>query len=290
MPELPEVETTVRGLRKKVLQRAFIDIWSNAEKLIKKPNFRDFKKNIKGKKIIGIERKGKNIILQLSGGYSLLVHQKMTGHLLFGKWNIEDNEVSALEKGPLSEKINSFLHLIFFLDNGFMIGLSDMRKFAKVELWRKEELERSNYFKNIGPDPLDKKINSKIFQDIVSKKKGAIKKILMDQSLISGVGNIYSDEALWRAKVHPLRTISSLNKKDFNNIYRSLILVLRKSIILGGESFSDYRNVEGKRGDFDVERKVYRRTGEKCSICNNTIKRIKINGRSAHFCPNCQKL
>jgi formamidopyrimidine-DNA glycosylase len=290
MPELPEVQTTVDGLRKKVLQRAFIDVWSDWGKIVKKPNFSNFKKDIEGKKIVDITRRGKNIIFELSGGYSLLVHQKMTGHFLLGIWKIIDNKVILPKAGPLSEKINTFLHLIFFLDDGSMMGLSDVRKFAKIELWKKEELENSEYFKNIGPDPLDKGMNYKIFRNIISKKKGAIKKILMDQSLISGVGNIYSDEALWRARIHPLRTVSSLTDNDFQAIYKSIVFVLNKGIELGGESFSDYRNTEGERGNFDIERKVYRREGEKCSICNATIKRIKIGGRSAHFCPNCQQV
>ena len=133
MPELPEVETTVRGLNKKVLKRTFIDVWSDWEKIVKKPkDFEQFKKEIKNKKIKKIWRRAKNIIFDLSDGYSLLVHQKMTGHLLVGKWNMKNGTWTPTKKGPLNDPYNRFLHLIFFFDNGKMMALSDARKFAKL--------------------------------------------------------------------------------------------------------------------------------------------------------------
>src|SRR3989338_2542458 len=125
MPELPEVETTVKGLKSKVLNRAFVDVWSDWEKTIKKPKlFKDFKKHIKGKKILKIWRRAKNIIFDLSGGYSLLVHQKMTGHLLVGKWQMSEGKWLPSEKGPLNDPYNRFLHLIFLFDDGQMMALS----------------------------------------------------------------------------------------------------------------------------------------------------------------------
>jgi len=148
MPELPEVETTVKGLKSKVLLRTFIDVWSDWEKTVKKPkNFKDFKKQIKGKKIKKIWRRAKNIIFDLSDGYSLLVHQKMTGHLLYGIWNIKHGKWVSVGNKNLEDPMNKFLHLIFFLDNGKMIALSDLRKFAKVELQKTNELLNSKEFK-----------------------------------------------------------------------------------------------------------------------------------------------
>jgi hypothetical protein len=147
MPELPEVETTVRGLRLRVLNRTFIDVWADFPKMIKKPDdFEKFKKEIKGRKIEDIKRRAKNILIELSGGKVLLIHQKLTGHLLVGKWKRISNEWRPAEKGPLSDKINSFIHLIFWLDDN-MLALSDLRKFAKVELWSRKELENSEEFK-----------------------------------------------------------------------------------------------------------------------------------------------
>ncbi|MEK7540760.1 MAG: DNA-formamidopyrimidine glycosylase [Patescibacteria group bacterium] len=291
MPELPEVETTVKGLNLKVLNRTFIDVWSDAKKIIKKPkNFESFKKEIKDKKIIKIWRRAKNIIFDLSGGYSLLIHQKMTGHLLVGKWKKQNGKWLPEKKGPLNDPYNRFLHLIFFLNDKKMLALSDLRKFAKVELWETKELISSKEFKLLGPEPLDKNFTFEKFEKALENKKGKIKQVLMDQSIIAGIGNIYSSEALWRAKIHPEKNILQLSEKELKLLYQSIKKVLELGVKLGGESFSDYRKVDGTRGNFDTERKAYKREDQKCHRCKTKIKRIKFGGRSAFFCPICQKL
>jgi len=290
MPELPEVETTVRGLKSRVLNRTFIDVWTDFQKMIKKPdNFAEFKKGIIGREIENIKRRAKNILIEISGGKILLIHQKMTGHLLVGRWEKTGNRWLPLIKGPLSDPTNSFIHLVFRLDKG-MLALSDMRKFAKIELWDKKELENSEEFKKIGPEPLDKSFSFEKFKIALRDKNGKIKQVLMDPNVIAGIGNIYSDEILFRAKVHPLKIVPKLKENELKSIYREMKIVLPKAIELGGESFSDFRKVDGSKGFFDKERKVYRREGEKCPVCGNVIKRIKIGGRSAHFCPSCQKI
>ncbi len=291
MPELPEVETIVKGLQKKVLSRAFVDVWTDTEKIIKKPeSFKKFKKDIKGKKIQKIWRRGKNIIFELSDGFSLLIHQKLTGHLLVGYWILDNGYWKPRVKGPLEEKVNTYIHLMFFLDSGKMLALSDLRKFAKVELWKTEELKNSKEFKKLGPEPLAKNFTFKRFKEALKKKKGKIKQVLMNQEIIAGIGNIYSDEVLWLVKIHPFKNVSELNEEELKKIYNAIQRILKKAIELHGESFSDYRDPEGRKGRFDKMRKVYRREGEKCSRCRTEIKRAKIGGRSAHFCPKCQKL
>ncbi len=291
MPELPEVQTTVRGLNSKVLKRAFVNVWSDWEKTIKKPkDFKVFKKEIKGKKILKIWRRAKNIIFDLSEGYSLLIHQKMTGHLMVGKWKQIKNKWQPIKKGPLEEKINTFLHVIFFLENGKMIALSDVRKFAKIELWKTKDLLSSKEFNKLGPEPLEKSFTFRKFQKALKNKKGKIKQVLMNPEVIAGIGNIYSNEALWWAKIHPQKSISELSLKELKLLYNAIKKVLLTGVKLGGESFSDYRNVEGKKGHFDDERKIYKREKEKCSRCGTQIKRLKFGGRSAFFCPKCQKL
>jgi len=291
MPELPEVETTVKGLRPKILKRTIIDVWSDWRKLVKKPkDFGTFKKLIKNKKIIKIWRRAKNIIFDLSDGYSLLVHQKMTGHLMFGQWEFKNNKWKPAEKGPLEDKINTFLHIIFFLDNKKMIALSDVRKFAKIELWKTEELLDSEEFKKIGPEPLDKNFTFEKFKNIFKNKKGKIKQLIMNPEIIAGIGNIYSSEALWRAKIHPEKNVTELSNKELNNLYRAIKKILESAVKLGGESFSDYRKPDGSKGNFDSERKVYKREGQKCYRCGTVIKRLKFGGRSAFFCPYCQKI
>ena len=256
--------------------------------MIKTPKtFGEFKRKIKNKKIKKIWRAGKNIIFDLSKDLSLLIHQKLTGHLLYGKWKMEKGKWQAQNKGPLKEDpMNRFLHLIFWLDNGYQLALSDLRKFAKVELAKTEDIKKETSF--LGPDPL--KIGFTEFREILSRKKGKIKQVLMDQEVISGIGNIYSDEALFGAKIHPLKDISKLKETDFKKLYQSLQGILKKAIELKGESISDYRTPSGKRGSFDKLRKVYRREGETCPRCGTKIRRLKIGGRSAHYCPACQRL
>ncbi len=324
MPELPEVETIVRGLQKKVLGRTFFDVWTDVPKIIKRPkNFKQFKKIIIGKKIRQIRRRGKNIIFSLSGGFSLLIHQKLTGHLLLSQWSFKRGRWLASKK-PLSEKVNSYIHLLFTFDNGLMLALSDLRKFAKVELWNTEELNAAPEINELGPEPFDKALTFRRFCGIISyelphpwrggvspsgqvlsaafipsagavgrsrrrKKRGKIKQILMDQKIVAGIGNIYSDEILFEAKIHPFREASQLSQGDIKRIYTAMKKILEKAIRLRGESISGFRDTAGEKGYFDKARKVYRRTGEKCRVCGTVIQRVKIGGRSAHFCPQCQK-
>jgi len=290
MPELPEVETTVRDLQKNILGRKIEDIWSDFKKIVKKPkNFEQFKKEIKGKKIQKIWRRGKNILFNLSQNKTLLVHQKLTGHLLLGRWELEKKQWKSKIKGPLLEDSkNKFLHLIFFLDNSQMLALSDLRKFAKVELLDEEELERE--LKEIGPEPLKKDFTLDKFKEIFQQARGKIKQILIDQAIVAGIGNIYSDEILWQAKIHPLKKIKQLSDEELKRIYQAMKEILSKAIKLEGESISDFRRISGEKGYFDKERKVYRRENEKCPRCGTIIKRIKLTGRSAHFCPKCQKI
>jgi formamidopyrimidine-DNA glycosylase len=291
MPELPEVEIIVRDLRKKVLKRTFIDIWTDFPKMVKLPkSFEQFKKEIKNKKIERIWRRGKNIIFDLSENKSLLIHQKLTGHLLLGKWKWEKGDWTSEIPGPLKEDpMNRFLHLMFWLDDGNMLALSDLRKFAKVEILTKEELEKE--LASLGRDPLEKDFTFEKFKEVILKnKKRKIKEVLMDQEVITGIGNIYSNEILWQAMVHPFKEVEKLKEEELKRIFKAIKEILQKAIEVGGESISDFRRPSGEKGGFDPLRKVYRREGEKCPRCGSTIKSAKLAGRTAYFCPNCQKL
>ncbi|MGB9598268.1 MAG: bifunctional DNA-formamidopyrimidine glycosylase/DNA-(apurinic or apyrimidinic site) lyase [Minisyncoccales bacterium] len=290
MPELPEVETTVNELKEKITSRTIRGLFIESPSLIKRPRPEIFKKEVLGKKIKKIWRKGKNILFELSREKILLIHQKLSGHLLVGKWKKERGKWISLAENPsLKENINLFLRVIFLLDNKEMLALSDLRKFAKLELWDKKELLQSETFKKIGPDAL--KISFEEFEKrLLEKRKRPIKEVLMNQEVIAGIGNIYSDEILWRAKIHPLKKIEKLSKKELKEIFLKMKKVLKKAILLKGESISDYRRPSGEKGYFDQERKVYRREKEKCYSCSNLIKRIKLGSRSSYFCPSCQKL
>lgn len=295
MPELPEVQTIVTDLRKKIIGRRILDVWWDEPKLIKLPKAEDFRKQIKGLKIEDIKRRGKNILIYLSGGKNLsskllLIHQKLTGHLLVGRWDIQNNEAKSLVKGALQEPVNGFIHLIFYLDNGEQLALSDLRKFAKVVFGPQEEIENLPDLRKIGIEPLDENFTFEKFKRLIQSKRQKIKQVLMNQEVIAGIGNIYSDEILWLAKVHPFKQSDKLKEEELKNIYRAIKKILTEALKLRGTSISDYRDPAGKKGKYDKIRRVYQRENQPCFRCKSLIKRIKINSRSAHFCPSCQIL
>ena len=307
MPELPEVQTVVNDLNKKVIGRKITGVWFDWPKMIKDPmdqsktriahkHVAEFEKTIRGNKILKVARKGKNILIYLSGDLLLLIHQKMTGHMLVGKWKIQKLKgksiVIPLEpKAAVTDPYNRYIHLIFYLDNGKMLALSDLRKFAKAILGKNQDIENLSELKNLGPDALDPKLTPKKFMvDILQARGKKIKQVLMDQEVIAGIGNIYSDDVLWKAKVHPFRPTNSLSVNELKRIYSAMREILTKALKLRGTSTSDFRDTAGEKGKYGPTRLVYQREGEPCARCKTKITRKKIGGRSAHFCPKCQKL
>lgn len=286
MPELPEVQTTVNGLNRLVRGKKIIDVTTNYNSLyykdkneIKNPKFfKKFRGKIRGKKILEAKRRGKNILIHLAptsgkasqGKYTILVHMKMTGHFVYDK--------------PTTR----FVRLDFKLDNNKHLVLSDMRKFAKVTLIKTSELEKSLHLKHLGPEPLDKSFTFPKFKlQILKRPQGKIKQILMNQGLISGIGNIYADEILWRAKVHPLTHSNKIPEKNLLLIFKAIKVLLKKGIDLGGDSMDNYRNIDGEKGKFQEFHKVYQRNKTKCLKrgCIGIVEKTKIGGRSSHFCP-----
>ncbi len=289
MPEFPEVKSTTKGLKKLVVGKTISDIWTDWSKMVKKPeSFSYFKSTIKGKKIKDIRQRGKNIVFDLSNDYSLLVHQKLTGHLLYGKWQEEkEDEWVSQTQGPMSsDRMNSYIRFIFFFKDGHQMALSDLRRFAKIELAKSSEI-KNELDSSLGPSAMDISLDD--FKKRISKRRKAIKKTIMDQKVIAGVGNIYSDEALFKAKIHPLKQANNLSDKELEKLYNAIKEILKKAIKYNGTSVSDYRTPDGKKGEFSKMLKVYGKDGEKCSKCGTKIKRIKIGTRSARFCPKCQK-
>lgn len=296
MPELPEVQTVVNGLNKKIVGRKIIGVWFDTPKLIKGLKPADFEKQIKGLKIEKVSRRGKNILIYLSKSHLLLIHQKMTGHLMYGKWKISKvssnkYEVLSLIKGLLEEKVNGYIHLVFYFDNGWQLALSDLRKFAKVLFGKKEKIEKLPDLAELGPEPLDKSFKLIKFIKLIKSEKRKIKQVLMDQKIIVGIGNIYADEILFAAKINPFRPADKLKEKEIKRIYLMMKKILKKAVSLRGTSTSDFRDTAGVAGKYGEKLLVYRKEGEKCpSCCGGIIKRVKIGGRSVHFCPACQKL
>ncbi len=289
MPELPEVTTMVNGLRKKVLKRTFVDVWTDAEKLVKKPNsFNQFKKAIIKEKILDIKRRGKVILFCLSNEKTLFVHPKMTGHFLVGKWEKTKGEWKSLKRGPMEDPMNRFVHIMFWLDNGQMLAFSDMRKFGRIELWDNKSLGEAKIISELGVDALG--LNYEQFKGVIKKAgNGKIKQILMNQNLIAGIGNIYADEILFEAGVLPFRPAKDLKEQELKKIHKAISKILSQAVEFSGSSVSDYRKPDGERGKYQEVIRVYRRTGEKCLKCGTIIQRKKIGSRSAHFCPKCQQ-
>jgi len=292
MPELPEVETIVRDLNKTLKGLKITDVWTDLKKIIKQPTYDIFVRQVKGREILGARRRAKYILIDLSGNKTIVIHQKISGHLLYGKWKIEDKTPQSAISGPLkNDPQNRFIRFILYLNNGKQLGLSDLRRFAKVLLIDTDKVKELKEIKELGPEPLEKDFSFEEFKEIIRKKRGKIKPVLMDQTVIAGIGNIYSDEILWYAKIHPLRAIEKLKEQELEEIYQAIKKVLPMAIEAKGDSMQDYRRLSGELGNYQYQQKVYQMTGKKCPRNDGgTIKRIKIGERSAHFCPVCQRI
>ncbi len=296
MPELPEVQTVVNDLNQKIVGYTIVGFWSDWKKAIKNSTFPTFQKNIKNKKILNVRRIGKNIFIDLSEGWTLYLHLKMTGHLL-----IKDNKkISKKERENFSERVNQYIHHIWFLDknskkdkNNCQMNLefSDLRKFAKIVLIKTDEVENLPEIKALGIDAMDRKFNFKMFQEILEKRpKSVIGIILMNQNLIAGIGNIYRSEILFEAGVRPERKVGDLSVEEMRRIFDQIKFILKKAIRMRGTSDSDYRDTSGERGRFHNILKVYRLDGEVCRKCGKgEIERIKMGQRSVFYCAKCQK-
>lgn len=345
MPELPEVQTVVNDLNKKIKGYEIVEFWSDWKKSIKMP-FVKFKKEIVGCKIKNVKRRGKNILVYLdcknvkrgektlrhrrnalqciSTKWVMLIHLKMTGHLLVkipnSKFKISKNPSQALftkeeemrkitglklktqnikyrkqEKDYFDERVNQYIHHIWTLKKGRnlkMLEFSDLRKFGKIRLIKKNDLLNDDDIKKLGIEPLSPKFTPQRLGEIFEGRKSAnIRVVLLDQALISGIGNIYVSEVLFEAKINPKKKAGKITQKEVEKIHSVIQKILRKAIKLRGTSDSDYRDTSGAPGGFQKVLKVYNREGKKCprKNCKGIIKREKINQRSAYYCPSCQK-
>ncbi|MES2087969.1 MAG: bifunctional DNA-formamidopyrimidine glycosylase/DNA-(apurinic or apyrimidinic site) lyase [Patescibacteria group bacterium] len=312
MPELPEVHTTATMLNSLIKGLRIVSTWTDYKSPshagkddIKNPKFfADFAKKVSDTTFTKIYRRGKNVLLELDNNQTILIHMKMTGHILYGtyrkirstKSEIRNKTKSkerwkSAEAGPLGDFRNQFLHLVFTLSDGKHLALSDMRKFAKVTLISTSEIATSSHLESIGPEPLEKSFNLARFTErLLCKPTGKIKQVLMNPEVVAGIGNIYSDEMLYLAGIHPLSTVKKVPQKSLEKLFDAMKLVLEKGIDFGGDSTSDYRNPLGEFGKFHHHHSAYRKTGQPCEKknCGGTIRKIKLGGRSAHFCDRHQ--
>ncbi|MBI4846044.1 MAG: DNA-formamidopyrimidine glycosylase [Candidatus Omnitrophica bacterium] len=266
MPELPEVETIKRELEKVVLGKKITGVTIHNQKVIREPQVDKFKKGIIDATIKNIIRKAKLLILELSNGNSLAIHLKMTGQLVYpgdGK----------------SARVS------FHLSDGKSLDFNDQRLFAELRLI--DDWSALKFIQGLGPEPFD--ITESRFNKMLSNKKTKIKPLIMDQTFISGIGNLYAAEALFRAKVHPERPANSLSDKEKSLLFQEIKDTLKEAIENKGSSVDQYVQVSGKPGGYVKFHKVYDRQGKPCLVCGTPVKRIALGGRGTFYCPKCQQ-
>lgn len=308
MPELPEVQTVVDDINRELKGLRIVSVWTDTPKQIRdvnapskrltdrdfteaEKNLARFVKDVEQCVIQRATRRGKNILIHLSKGKTMLIHLKMTGHLLIGKWAIVVGVVKPLEPAAIvSDPYNQYIHLVLGLSDARQLALSDVRKFAKVILGDSAKVEKLPDITNLGPDALSAELTKKAFSEHIKKAGPTIKQALLKPEVISGIGNIYSDDILYQAKIHPLRKPATLTNLELRRLYQSMRVVLAKAVSLRGTSTSDFRDTAGKEGGYTAHRLVYQRNNHPCQRCAVKIKRITVGGRSAHFCPQCQPL
>lgn len=288
MPELPEVETTINYLRPKIVGRIIKEIWTDWPKAIGNISFEELSKKIQDKKFSAIERRGKNILIEIDKRFTLWIHLKMTGHLL-----IRPNKIP--KNSPLLEKVNQYIHFKFILDKNEELAFSDLRKFGRIRYLPgalTDKLIESN-FKDLGIEPFSKDFTENYLENLVSNKKHGNKQLkifLMDQAIIAGIGNIYASEIPFEAKLSPKKRVGDLNRVEIKALYNAIRKILKKAVDNHGTSVSDFRDPEGKPGGYGNIRKVYQRKGQPCpNGCGGKIESFKQGQRTTFWCPKCQK-
>jgi formamidopyrimidine-DNA glycosylase len=266
MPELPEVETIKRELENVILGKKIKEVCVHHPKVIRQPSVEKFKQGLTGASIKNILRKAKVLILELSNSKSLVIHLKMTGQLVY-------------PGGGKNSRVS------FHLSSGEILDFNDQRLFAELRLM--DDWRDLKFIQGLGPEPFA--LSPEQFKAMLAGKKTKIKPLLMDQTFISGIGNLYAAEALFRAKIHPARSASSLSEKEKELLFQEIKATLTEAIKYKGSSVDQYVQLSGQPGDYAKHHKVYGRQGKPCFICKTPIKRTSLGGRGTYFCPKCQK-
>lgn len=275
MPELPEVETVVRSLEQHLAGLTVTSVNLIKPEVIRSPKPEEFIELLLGKTFLKkMGRRGKYILLNLSENLTLVVHLRMTGRLIY-----------CDAEAPLEKHT----HVIFLLDNGKHLRFADVRRFGRLQLVPSTEVMELPGIKELGPEPLEPEFTREFIKKEIRRHRTRIKPLLLDQSFIAGLGNIYADEALFRAKVHPERLASELTSREAAALHKAIVEVITEGIEHRGTSFRDYVDGEGRAGSFQNHLKVYNRENHPCTQCGRPISRIKVAGRSSYYCSACQK-
>ncbi|HSX36884.1 MAG TPA: DNA-formamidopyrimidine glycosylase [Patescibacteria group bacterium] len=289
MPELPEVETVKTGLQRllpgRVIMRVDFDwpkSFPNAEA--------DVKQFLLGAEVIGVKRRAKVLLIELSTKYSLVIHLKMTGQLVFRGKDVRFG-AGHPNDSLLGELPDRSTRVTFEFTDGSKLYFNDQRKFGWVRLMPTAEIPNLDFFQKVGPEPLAADFTWQDMKERLLKRQNtSIKAALLDQSVIAGVGNIYADESLWGAKIHPSTLVRNLSDAKFKLLHESLRDILELAISKGGSTDQHYVDAEGKRGKYLTFASVFRKEGLPCPRCGTTIIKTRVAGRGTHLCPKCQKL
>ncbi len=274
MPELPEVETVRRTLETKLLGLEFTGVQILLPKIIKTPDPDDFKEMIKEKKILKLDRRGKYLLINLSDDFTLMLHLRMTGKLVYS------------ENG---EPPSKHTHVIFHLSNNGRLYFIDMRQFGRIWLTPTASLNNLVGFKDLGVEPLSEQFTRDFLKKELSCRHAKIKPLLLNQTFIAGLGNIYSDEVLHRARINPERVATTLTPREIAHLFHAIQDVLREGIENRGTTVRDFIDGNGRPGNYQKLLNAYGREGKPCHHCGEKIVRKKVGGRSSYYCPSCQK-
>ncbi len=287
MPELPEVETIKLGLQRKIVSLKIKDI-----QVLNPKSFQGEASQIIGSKVVSVFRRAKMLGIKLSNDLALLIHLKMSGQLIL-KQNSKKAEDRFVGGHPtqdmLGELPNKSTRVIFEFDNGSKLYFNDQRKFGWIKLIESKQEKLDNLFGKLGPEPLEKGFTQQILKERLLKRKNtAIKVVLLDQTIIAGIGNIYASEALFNAKIDPRIKVGSLTKDQLKRLHSGIIKALQDGVKYGGSTKTHFVDAEGKKGLFLDYAKVYFRDKKNCLNCSSTILKITLGGRGTFYCPNCQ--
>ncbi len=276
MPELPEVETIRRGLETYIVGHKISEIIITQTKL-----FHGDPYLVKSATIFRIRRFGKGLIVDLDNGYSLAIHIKMTGQLIYKSPKIKT--ISLLDEPP-----TKYTHITFLLDRNAKLYYNDQRRFGWIKVVKTNKIDTIIFFKTLGPEPL-KNLTYPVFMNIISKSKTAIKLVLMDQNTIAGIGNIYANDALYLAQIHPKRQANSLSEKEASKLLKAIESVLIKGLEEGGASERNFVNVLGEKGNYQNHTLIYGKKGTACMYDGEIIQKFFLGGRGTYYCGKCQK-
>ncbi len=287
MPELPEVETVKRGLSRLVIGKIVSSAESNWPKSF--PNLQaDVDLFLIGARIIGVRRRAKVLIIDLDTKYSLVIHLKMTGQIVYkGRESFAAGHPNDSMNGELPDRST---RVILGFDDGSNLYFNDQRKFGWVRLMPTVEIPNLPFMLKVGPEPLTAEFTAKIFINRVKKRANTtIKAAILDQSILAGVGNIYADESLWGAKIYPGNRVRDISYSKLTKLHKEIVYVMTLSIEKGGSTDKNYVDAEGKKGNYLEFARVFRRENLPCPRCGTVIVKTRVAGRGTHYCPKCQK-